>query len=70
MKLRTLQDDKLEPLAVSIAECSRVLGISKRGVWYYIKQKQLVARRFGNRTLVLTSSIRNFAKKDHPVPQP
>jgi hypothetical protein len=68
-RLRVLEEKQLEPLAVSITECSKILGISKRGVWYFIKNRRLVARRFGKRTVVLTSSMRNFAKKDHPVPR-
>lgn len=63
-----LQDDELEPFAIGVRGCARALALSPRQVWYLIKTKQLTARRWGGRTVVLVSSMRNFVKRDHPAP--
>lgn len=56
------------PLAVSVSEAARLLGLSKRSVENYILAKRLVARKAGRRTLVLTSSLSAFLRHDQPSP--
>ena len=56
------------PLAVSVSEAARLLGLSKRSVENYIAAKRLVSRKAGRRTLVLTSSLSAFLRHDQPSP--
>lgn len=61
------EQNGLQPLAVSIAEAARLLGLSKRSVENYVAAKRLVARKAGRRTLVLTSSLSAFLRHDQPA---
>jgi excisionase family DNA binding protein len=56
----------LRPLAVSIAEGARLIGVSKRTVENYIKEKRIDSRKLGRRRVVLLSSLERFLRHDQP----
>ena len=50
----------MEPLAVSINDTVKVLGVGRTSVYEMIKDGRLEAFKFGRRTLVKTESIRRL----------
>jgi excisionase family DNA binding protein len=48
------------PLAVSVREATRLLGVSRSTVYRLISRNLLHARKCGNRTLVLVHSLHGF----------
>lgn len=54
------------PLAVSLSEAARLLGLSKRSVENYCNAGRLVSRKAGRRRLVMTSSLSAFLRHDQP----
>ena len=69
-----MSDDRI---LVNKREAARLLGISVTSLDYLIRQRELVIRRLGRRTLVSVESLRDYARADHarvrgemaPVPQ-
>lgn len=55
-------DDRI---LVSKREAARLLGVSVTSVDYLIRQRELVSRRLGRRTLVSVESMRDYASADH-----
>ncbi len=48
----------LEPLAVSISEAARLLGIGRTHLYAQLQQNTLVARKIGKRTVITLASIK------------
>lgn len=67
--MSTLRSEN-RPLAISIAEASMLLGLSRRSIENYIAAKKIVARKAGSRRLVLRSSLETFLRHDQPSPKP
>jgi excisionase family DNA binding protein len=57
-----MRDDRI---LVSKTEAARLLGVSISSVNYLIRQRELVSRRLGRRTLVSVASMRDYASADH-----
>ena len=57
-----LSDDRI---LVNKREAARLLGISVTSLDYLIRQRELVIRRLGRRTLVSVESLRDYARADH-----
>jgi len=57
-----MYDDRI---LVSKREAARLLGVSVTSVDYLIRQRELVSRRLGRRTLVSVESMRDYASADH-----
>jgi excisionase family DNA binding protein len=57
-----MEDDRI---LVNKREAARLLGISVSSLDYLIRQRELVIRRLGRRTLVSTESLRAYARHDH-----
>ena len=55
-----------EKLLVSRREAAARLSISQRALDYLIANKTLTTRRIGNRVLIPTRELRQFARADHP----
>lgn len=55
-------DDRI---LVNKREAARLLGISVTSLDYLIRQRELVIRRLGRRTLVSVESLRDYARADH-----
>lgn len=55
--------DKLEPLAVSPAECARLLGISRPKVYDLINQGGFPSFKLGTRTLISVDGLREWITK-------
>lgn len=51
----------MDPLALSIGEAAKALGIGRTSVYVLIKQGRLQAVKLGRRSLILTCSIRALA---------
>jgi hypothetical protein len=69
MKVRLLDADERLLLSVPIPRASEALGISERMVREYVDTGALVARHFGNRTVILVSSLLTFIRTNHPSPK-
>ena len=55
----------MEPLAVSINDTVRMLGVGRTSIYEMIKDGRLEALKLGRRTLIKTDSIRRLV--DGPV---
>ena len=61
--------DRLEPLAVSPAECARLLGISRPKVYTLINQNGFPSFKLGSRTLISVDGLRGWIAKQTEVKQ-
>ncbi|WDF73607.1 helix-turn-helix domain-containing protein [Novosphingobium sp. KACC 22771] len=52
----------MEPLALSINETAKALGVGRSSVYGLIKSGGLVAIKIGRRTLLTTESIKKLAQ--------
>ena len=59
--------DKLAPMAVSPAECARLLGISRPKVYDLINQNDFPSFKLGSRTLISVDGLRNWIAKQTEV---
>lgn len=48
----------LEPLAVSVPEAGRLLGVSERQAWHLVKQNAIPTVRLGGRRVVAVAELR------------
>jgi excisionase family DNA binding protein len=55
------------PLLLTIEQVAALLGLSPRTIRYLLKQKELVRRKIGARTLIPRSSVEAFIKRDHAI---
>ena len=55
--------DTLQPLAVSPAECARLLGISRPKVYDLINQGDFPSFKLGSRTLISVAGLRAWIAK-------
>ena len=55
--------DKLLPLAVSPAECARLLGISRPKVYDLLHQKDFPSFKLGSRTLISVDGLREWISR-------
>ena len=61
--------DTLQPLAVSPAECARLLGISRPKVYDLINQAGFPSFKLGSRTLISVDGLRAWIAKKTEVTQ-
>lgn len=59
--------DKLAPLAVSPAECARLLGVSRPKVYELINRDDFPSFKLGSRTLVSVDGLRAWIAKQTEV---
>lgn len=59
--------DQLSPLAVSPAECARLLGISRPKVYDLINQDGFPSFKLGSRTLISVDGLRTWIAKQAEV---
>lgn len=59
--------DKLEPLAVSPAECARLLGVSRPKIYELINRDDFPSFKLGSRTLVSVDGLRAWIAKQTEV---
>lgn len=52
----------MEPLAVSISDAAKALGVGRSSVYNLIKSGRLEALKVGRRTLLTTASIKRLAQ--------
>lgn len=55
--------DKLDPLAVSPAECVRLLGISRPKVYDLLHQNDFPSFKLGSRTLISVDGLREWISR-------
>ena len=55
--------EKLAPLAVSPAECARLLGISRPKVYDLLHQNDFPSFKLGSRTLISVDGLREWISK-------
>lgn len=55
--------DKLAPLAVSPAECARLLGISRPKVYDLLHQNDFPSFKLGSRTLISVDGLREWISR-------
>ena len=53
----------IEPLAVSLPEAARLLGVSKPTVYQYAKRADFPAFRLGGRVLVSVDGLRDWVRE-------
>ncbi|WP_419013062.1 helix-turn-helix domain-containing protein [Dysosmobacter sp.] len=53
----------MEPLAVSLSEAARLLGVSRPTIYRYIHREGFPVFRIGNRTLISVDGLRDWIKK-------
>ncbi|MBM6976425.1 helix-turn-helix domain-containing protein [Intestinimonas butyriciproducens] len=61
--------DGLQPLAVSPAECARLLGVSRPTVYTIINQDGFPSFKLGTRTLISVDGLRAWIAKKTEVNQ-
>ena len=54
--------DKLEPVAVSVTETARLLGVSRPVVYQLLNRSDFPAFKLGNRTLVSVEGLKAWVK--------
>lgn len=54
---------KIEPLAVSMAEAARLLGVSRPTVYQYANRADFPAFKIGGRTLVSVDGLRSWVAR-------
>lgn len=59
--------DKLAPLAVSSAECARLLGISRPKVYDLINQGGFPSFKLGTRTLISVDGLREWISRQAQI---
>lgn len=59
--------NKLAPLAVSPAECARLLGVSRPKVYDLINQGDFPSFKVGSRTLISVDGLRAWIAKQSEV---
>ena len=59
--------DKLDPLAVSPAECARLLGVSRPKVYDLINRGDFPSFKVGTRTLISVEGLRAWIAKQSEV---
>ena len=59
--------DKLDPLAVSPAECARLLGVSRPKVYDLINRGDFPSFNVGTRTLISVEGLRAWIAKQSEV---
>ena len=57
----------LKPLAVSIPEAARLLGLSPHTIRFYIRQSKISPVRFGRRVSIPMSEIERLAREGIPA---
>ncbi|MGA7222392.1 MAG: helix-turn-helix domain-containing protein [Candidatus Acidiferrales bacterium] len=62
------QQNAVPRLLYSKRDAAEALGVSLRTIENFLATGELAARRVGRRTLVLASSVSDFAKQDHDSP--
>ena len=60
---------KLEPLAVSPAECARLLGVSRPKVYDLVNRDDFPSFKLGARTLISVDGLRAWIAKQAEVNQ-
>lgn len=63
-----MQYNHEDPLAVSVREASRLLGIGNTKTYELLKNKQLISRKLGRRTLVDRHSVVRFMEANDNLP--
>ena len=63
-----MQYNNEDPLAVSVREASRLLGIGNTKTYELLKNKQLISRKLGRRTLVDRHSVVRFMEANDNLP--
>jgi excisionase family DNA binding protein len=53
-------DDKIEKMAFSVDEAAMCAGLGRDKVYAAIRDGNLVARKFGRRTLITADALRRF----------
>lgn len=61
--------EKLDPLAVSPAECARLLGVSRPKVYDLINRGNFPSFKLGSRTLISVDGLRAWIAKQAEVNQ-
>lgn len=49
----------------SVPQGARVLGLSDRSIWEFIKRGEIRVRRIGTRVLIHRRELERFANRDH-----
>lgn len=60
-------NNELLPMAVSTAECARLLGVSRPVVYRLINQADFPSFKLGNRTLISVDGLRAWISKQTEV---
>lgn len=59
--------DKIEPIAVSVSETARLLGVSRPVVYSLLNRPDFPAFKLGNRTLVSVEGLREWVRSKADV---
>lgn len=62
-------ESKLEPLAISPAECARLLGVSRPMVYNLINRDDFPSFKLGTRTIISVDGLRSWIAKQAEVNQ-
>ncbi|HIX89862.1 MAG TPA: helix-turn-helix domain-containing protein [Candidatus Agathobaculum pullicola] len=60
-------NNELSPMAISTAECARLLGVSRPVVYRLINQDDFPSFKLGNRTLISVDGLRAWVSKQTEV---
>jgi hypothetical protein len=58
----------VEPLAVSVHEAARMIGVCPRSVQNYVASKVLTSRKIGRRRVITVAALKDFLRRDQPSP--
>jgi hypothetical protein len=65
MQRRPVENDHLEPLAVSVWEASRLTGLGVTKIWELISEGKIEVARIDRRTLALVASLKQLLTPKH-----
>jgi excisionase family DNA binding protein len=65
-----MMNDKLEKMAFSVDEAAMRAGLGRDRIYTAIRDGNLVARKFGRRTLITTDALRRFLDNLPPLQLP
>lgn len=61
--MKTSKNDRLEPVAYSIAEACRMSSLGRTNLYRFINEGKLEVRKLGRRTLVPAASLRRLIEE-------
>jgi excisionase family DNA binding protein len=66
---KTPREPVADQILYSVPQSARVLGLSPRSLWDFVRRGEIRVRRVGTRVLISRRELERFAGRDHCTPQ-